>query len=93
MGSNRKIKVAIVVSHPIQHFVHLYKALAKNQNIELKVFFASNIGAREYFDKKAQNQMESVDNSFMRQSNPDMPLFAERKSTTTRGRGFGGGEK
>jgi hypothetical protein len=52
-----------------------------------------NQGRKDFFDKKAQNQMESVDNSFMRQSNPNMPLFAERKSTTTRGRGFGGGEK
>jgi len=40
----------------------------------------------EYFNGQAQNQMESVDNSFLRQSNPKMPLFADRKSTTTRGR-------
>ena len=40
---------------------------------------------------KAQQQMESVDNSFMKNSNPNMPLFAERKSTTTKGRGFGDG--
>jgi hypothetical protein len=46
---------------------------------------------RDYFEKKAQQQMESVDNSFMKNSNPNMPLFAERKSTTTRGRGFGDG--
>ena len=52
-----------------------------------------NQGRKDFFDKKAQSQMESVDNNFMRQSNPNMPLFAERKSTTTRGRGFGGGEK
>jgi hypothetical protein len=46
---------------------------------------------RDYFEQKAQNQMDSVDNSFMKNSNPNMPLFAERKSTTTKGPGFGNG--
>ena len=51
MRITKKIKVAIVVSHPIQHFVHLYKALAKDPSIELKIFFASNLGVKVYFDK------------------------------------------
>lgn len=46
-----KKRVAIVVSHPIQHFVHLYRALAKEAQIELLVIFASNIGVRSYYDK------------------------------------------
>jgi hypothetical protein len=29
--------------------------------------------------------MESVDNSFLRQNDPRMPLFADRKSAVTRG--------
>lgn len=48
---SKKCRVAIVVSHPIQHFVHLYKALAKSEQIELKVFFCSKIGLETYFDK------------------------------------------
>lgn len=52
-----------------------------------------NEARNQYYEKKAKNQMESVDNSFMSQSNPNMPLFAERKSTTTRGGGFGKGSK
>jgi len=47
----KKIRVAIIISHPIQHFVHLYKALAKQDEIQLKVFFASKIGLNSYFDK------------------------------------------
>ena len=47
----RRYKVAIVVSHPIQHFVFLYKGLAKRPELELKVFFASNIGVKPYFDQ------------------------------------------
>ena len=47
----------------------------------------------EYYNKQAQNQMDSVDNHFMRNSDPRMPLFAARKSTTSRGSGFGSGSK
>ena len=46
-----KIRIAIVVSHPIQHFVHLYRALAAQTGVDLLVIFASDIGARRYFDK------------------------------------------
>ena len=46
----------------------------------------------DYYDTQAQNQMDSVDNSFMRQNDPRMPLFSDRKSTSTRG-GFGSGSK
>ena len=44
----------------------------------------------DYYNGQAQNQMDSVDNNFMRQNDPRMPLFADRKSTVTRG-GFGKG--
>lgn len=47
----------------------------------------------EYYARQAQAQMESVDNSFMRNNDPRMPLFADRKSSTSRGGGFGSGSK
>lgn len=33
-----------------------------------------------YYQKQADAQMNSVDNNFMRESNPKMPLFNERRS-------------
>src|ERR1017187_8907040 len=45
------VKVAIVATHPIQHFCPLYRALAKTREIELKVFFGSEAGLRPYHDK------------------------------------------
>ena len=45
-----------------------------------------------YYANQAQNQMDSVDNHFMRNNDPRMPLFSDRKSSTTRG-GFGSGSK
>jgi len=47
----------------------------------------------EYYKKQSQNQMDSVDNHFMRNNDPRMPLFADRKSSTSRGTGFGSGSK
>jgi hypothetical protein len=40
-----------------------------------------------YFAKQSHNQTEAVDNNLMRQSDPRMPLFTERKSTTSFGNG------
>jgi hypothetical protein len=55
---------------------------------------AENVGARAaYYNGQAQAQMESVDNHFMRNNDPRMPLFSEKRSETTRGRGFGSGTK
>jgi hypothetical protein len=42
---------------------------------------------KEYFAQKNQSQMESVDSNFMRQSDARMPLFREKKSTTSFGSG------
>lgn len=47
----------------------------------------------DYYNTQAQNQMESVDNHFMRNNDPRMPLFSDRKSTSSRGQGFGSGSK
>lgn len=47
----KKIRVAIIVSHPIQHFVHFYRALAKEPSLDLLVIFCSDMGVRGYFDK------------------------------------------
>lgn len=40
-----------------------------------------------FYRKQAESQIESVDNSLMRQSDPRMPMFTERKSTTSFGKG------
>ena len=47
----------------------------------------------DYYDNVSKQQSESVDNNFLRQNDPRMPLFAERKSAVTRGAGFGSGTK
>jgi glycosyltransferase involved in cell wall biosynthesis len=45
-----KPRVAVVATHPIQHFVPFYRALSLQPDLDLVVFFGSRIGLDEYFD-------------------------------------------
>jgi hypothetical protein len=40
-----------------------------------------------YYNQQSQQQIESVDNNLMRESDPRMPLYQERKSKVTFGSG------
>jgi glycosyltransferase involved in cell wall biosynthesis len=44
-------RIAVVVSHPIQHFCPQYSSWTRLEGIELKVFFASRHGLDPYVDK------------------------------------------
>jgi hypothetical protein len=41
----------------------------------------------DYYNQQAKAQMESVDNNLMRENDPRMPLFNERKTKVTFGKG------
>jgi hypothetical protein len=40
-----------------------------------------------HYQRQSESQTEAVDNNLMRQSDPRMPIFNERKSTTSFGKG------
>lgn len=42
---------------------------------------------RDYYSNRNKAQMDSVDNNFMRESDVRMPLFNEKRSTTSFGKG------
>lgn len=42
---------------------------------------------RDYYADQNRAQTESVDNNFMRENDPRMPLFREKRSTTSFGKG------
>ena len=46
------VRIAIVVSHPIQYFAPWYGALAAIPEVALKVFFCCRLGAETYYDSK-----------------------------------------
>lgn len=73
--ASERPRVAIVVSHPIQHFVHLYRALADRDDLELRVFFCSKIGLKPYRDaemgttiKWAGNLVDGYPHEFLPES-------------------------
>jgi hypothetical protein len=41
----------------------------------------------EYYARQSESQSEAVDNNLMRQSDPRMPLFSEKKSSSSFGKG------
>ena len=52
-----KYKIAIIVSHPIQHFCPMYASWASLPEIELKVFFASSTGVKKYYDPNFKKEI------------------------------------
>lgn len=48
--AQRKLHIAIVVSHPIQHFCPQYVSFSKMEGVRCKVFFASAHGFKKYID-------------------------------------------
>lgn len=47
----KKLKVAILVSHPIQYFSPMYREFASEEKVDLKVYYLSRQGLEAYHDK------------------------------------------
>lgn len=50
-------KIALVISHPVQHFCPMYASWSKINGVELKVFFGSNLGAVKYLDPNFKKEI------------------------------------
>jgi glycosyltransferase involved in cell wall biosynthesis len=50
-------RLAIVVSHPIQHFVPFYRELARRPEVEAHVFYGARIGTQPYFDREMNTEL------------------------------------
>ena len=49
--AKKKVRLAYLVSHPIQYQAPLLRRISQEPDIDLTVFFASNFSVREYVDK------------------------------------------
>ena len=65
-------KIALIISHPIQHFCPQYVSLAALPDVRLKVFFASSMGYKKYVDKNFNEEiswgnlrLEEFDHQFL----------------------------
>jgi glycosyltransferase involved in cell wall biosynthesis len=54
--NSKKYKLAILNSHPIQYFAPLYKRISQEFDIDLTVYYCSNQGVENYFDKEFCHQ-------------------------------------
>lgn len=52
------LRVAVFVSHPIQHFAPWHREVAKRRKIDLKVFFSCDWGSSEYLDPEFKAKVE-----------------------------------
>ena len=70
---------------------------AKTGNVEIGGLMLCKMPAEmskardEYYEAQTRAQLQSVDNHFMRNEDPRMPLFSDRSTDVTRGRRFGSG--
>lgn len=48
--SEGRLRFAAVISHPIQHYVPVFRELARRPEFQVKVFYACDWGARPYYD-------------------------------------------
>jgi len=48
--SDRPIRLAVVISHPIQHFAPLFRCFADHPDVDLKVLYCCDWGSRQYRD-------------------------------------------
>ncbi len=53
----RKNRLAVIVSHPIQYYVPLYRRLAQREGVGLKVFFTWHDGSRAVTDQGFQKEV------------------------------------
>ena len=84
---------------PVKHSEHPEIKLTSNPNSQYKD--AVEVGGlilckmpqemvdqrNTYYKDKADGQAKAVDNSFMKENDPRMPLFSDKKSTKSFGRG------
>jgi glycosyltransferase involved in cell wall biosynthesis len=50
-------RVAVIVSHPIQHFCPQYASFAEKKDVKVKVFFASMLGFKKYLDPNFKKEI------------------------------------
>ncbi len=51
------LRLAVVVSHPIQYYAPLWRALARAPGVELRVLFASRIGLDKTYDVEMKTEL------------------------------------
>jgi len=83
-----KTRVAIIVTHPIQHFVGFYRALAAHPALDVHVLFGMPLGVQSYFDVGMQteiawkmNLLEGYSSEFLEEVEPGRQSSVTKPNT------------
>lgn len=80
--TNRICRLAILASHPIQYFTPVYKLLAVHPGLDVRVFFCSDFGVADRYDKQFdrvlrwdEDQLSGYDHVFLKNISPIRDTF------------------
>jgi len=96
-NASRKMREGWVPVKAADHPELMLAGNAKTGNVEIGGLMLCKMPAEmsqardEYYEAQTRAQLQSVDNHFMRNEDPRMPLFSDRSTDVTRGRRFGSG--
>ena len=79
--STPPIRMAVVVSHPIQYYAPFYRALNQDHGIEVKAFFASRIGLDKIYDPGMGVEIEWASDLLGRYEHEFLPGSENNKKT------------
>jgi glycosyltransferase involved in cell wall biosynthesis len=73
-------RIAILASHPIQYFVHLYRQLTDHPEFRIKAFYACRLGTQNFYDPDfgrvinwGKDLLEGYEHEFLTDQPPDNP--------------------
>lgn len=77
----RRIRLAVVISHPVQHFAPQYRSWSAVTDVRVKVFYASSVGAVRFTDRDfgrevswGSSLLDGYDYEFLNGSEPPRQL-------------------
>ena len=91
---SRKMRDGWVPVKAVDHPELMLEASEKTGNVEIGGLMLCKapeefVKARaDYFSNQSKSQMDAVDNNYMKANDPRMPMFSEKKSSVSFGRGM-----
>jgi hypothetical protein len=91
---SRKMRDGWVPVKAVDHPELMLEASEKTGNVEIGGLMLCKapeefVNTRaDYFSNQSKSQMDAVDNNYMKANDPRMPMFSEKKSSVSFGRGM-----
>src|SRR3989344_208087 len=81
LTQRKKYRLAVLMIHPIHYFVDLYKEVAKNEQIDLTVYFCSDKSLRPIYDSTCDKVIKWYDELILKElPHKFLPNYSFKKS-------------